>query len=55
MQTFNNQTQKKTSTNIYEILNEIDKDKDNIKEIVNNISSFKNILTKKEPSNYDLT
>jgi hypothetical protein len=60
IQTSNKQTQKKTSTNIYEIFNEIDKDniKDNVKEIVNNdnnISSFKNILTKKELSNYDET
>jgi len=54
-QTPNKQTQKKISTNIYEIFNEIDKDniKDNVKEIVNNISSFKNILTKKELNNYD--
>lgn len=57
IQTLNKQTQKKTSTNIYEIFNEIDKDniKDNVKEIVNNIPSFKNILTKKELGNYDET
>ena len=57
IQTLNKQTQKKTSSNIYEIFNEIDKDniKDNVKEIVNNIPSFKNILTKKELGNYDET
>jgi hypothetical protein len=48
----NKETQKKTSKNIYEIFNEVDKD--NIEEVVNNnICSFKNILTKKELNNYD--